>query len=94
MGIEFVSPYIFTGSDGNEYQVTGLLPQFGSGKGVIITSRKDDEEAYLESTRLSDHFQTGLSPHYYDKYHRENFIETLKDWGWCSNLPAPKWSVE
>ena len=89
--IEFISPFIFTGSDGAEYSITGLLPQFGSEKGVLITSRKDDEESCLESTKLTEYYQTGLSPYHYDKYERESFVETLKDWGWYSNAIAPKW---
>lgn len=34
LDIEFISPFKFVGSDGLEYEVTGLLPQFGAEKGL------------------------------------------------------------
>ncbi|WP_445428663.1 hypothetical protein [Alishewanella sp. HL-SH05] len=89
--ILFISPYIFIGSDGQEYQITGLLPQFGGPNGTLITSRKDSEEACFETSKLKGFQGTGLNPSYYDKYDREHVIETLQDWGWNSKEPKPTW---
>ena len=89
--IEFISPYAFIGSDGEEYQITGLLPQFGGKNGTLITSRKDSEEACFEASKLSGFQRSGLNPRYYDKYDREQVIETLQDWGWNSKDPKPEW---
>ena len=92
LGIRFIHPYKFTGVNEEEYEVTGLLPEFGTGKGVLITSRKSDEEAVMMADLTNDYFITGLSPRYYDKYDRESFIETLSDWGWISKeSKKPDW---
>jgi len=89
LGIEFISPFKFIGTDNKEYEITGLLPQFGSINGALITYRKDDEEASLEGYHSS-----ALNPVYYDRYNRKLFIETLKDWGWYANEDAPAWFSE
>ncbi len=89
--IEFISPYAFIGSDGEKYQITGLLPQFGGSNGTLITSRKDSEEACFEASKLKGFHSTGLNPRYYDKYDREHVIAALKDWGWNSKAPKPEW---
>jgi hypothetical protein len=82
LGIRFIHPYKFTGLNGEEYEVAGLLPDFGGGKGALITNRKSDEEAVIMADLTNDYFTSGLNPRYYDKYDREHFIETLSDWGW------------
>lgn len=82
LGIRFIHPYKFTGMNKEEYEVAGLLPDFGIGKGVLITNRKSDEEAVIMADLTNDYSTTGLSPRYYDKYDRETFIETLSEWGW------------
>lgn len=94
LDIEFISPFKFVGSDGLEYEVTGLLPQFGAEKGTIITSRKDTDEAIAEAEKLDGYYGSGLSPRYYDKYNRKAFIETLIDWGWRSTEEKPEWIKE
>jgi len=94
LDIEFISPYVFVGSDGEKYQITGLLPQFGGKNGTLITSRKDDDEACFEASKLDGFQSTGLSPTYYDQYDRENVIETLRDWAWNSKEQKPEWYGE
>jgi hypothetical protein len=94
LGIEFIHPFKFIGTDNKEYEITGLLPQFGSKNGALITSRKDDEEALLEAYKLEDYCRSALNPVHYDRYNRKLFIETLKDWGWYSNEVAPAWFNE
>ena len=90
--IRFIYPYKFIGLNGEEYEVAGLLPDFGSGKGVLITNRKTDEEAVIMASLTNDYFMTGLNPYYYNKYDRERFIETLSDWGWVGEKQQqPDW---
>jgi hypothetical protein len=92
LGIKFIHPYKFKGLNGNEYEVTGLLPEFGSGKGMLITDRKSDDEAVLMADLSNEYGMTGLSPRYYDQYDRESFIETLSEWGWIGDISKkPKW---
>ncbi|MCP3930935.1 MAG: hypothetical protein GY705_17760 [Bacteroidetes bacterium] len=91
LGIEFISPFKFTGSDGVKYELTGLLPQFGGKNGTPITSRKDKNQAVFEIEKVEGYYLSGLNPRYYDKYDRERFIDTLQEWGWTSKDPAPEW---
>ncbi|ELU4011398.1 hypothetical protein QPB16_004331 [Vibrio vulnificus] len=91
LGIEFISPFKFVGTDGKEHKVTGLLPQFGSPYGTLIVSRKDDDESVFEAEKLVGYYYSGLNPTYYDKYDRSRFIETLNDWGWVSQNSKPDW---
>ena len=92
--IRFIHPYKFVGIDNVEYEATGLLPDFGHNKGVLITSRKDADEVSIMAGLTNDYHLTGLSPVYYDNYDRENIIETLADWGWIGKTEKPNWLVE
>ncbi len=94
LGIRFIHPYKFTGLNNEEYEVTGLLPDFGNGKGILITNRKSDEEAVIMADMTNDYGVTGLSPRYYDKYDKESFIETLSEWGWIGDeTKKPDWII-
>lgn len=82
--IEFVSPYVLRSLDGKEYICSGILPQFGSEKGMLIISGTQDpdiEKLWDVAEELEMRF-SGLSPLYYEKYNRFSFIRTLIDWGW------------
>ncbi len=91
LGIKFIYPYKFVGLDNVEYEATGLLPDFGHGKGVLITSRKDDYEVSIMAELSGDYFLAGLSPIYYDNYNRDNIIRALSDFGWNSRSEKPEW---
>ncbi len=92
LGIMFIHPYKFSGVNDEEFEVAGLLPEFGAGKGVLITNRKSDDEAVIMADLTNDYSMTGLSPRYYDKYDRESFIETLSEWGWIGEeSKKPNW---
>jgi len=91
LGIEFIHPYIFKGLNDVEYEVTGLLPEFGFDKGVIISTRKSDEEAVLMADLANEYLMTALNPNSYDKYDRALFIETLNEWGWIGKGKKPIW---
>ena len=89
--IRFQYPYKFMGIDGNEYEATGLLPDFGQGKGTLITSRKDDDEVFKMAELTNDYHLSALNPLYYDTYDREHIIDTLSDWGWIGKEQRPDW---
>lgn len=91
LAIRFIHPYKFTGIDNQPYEVTGLLPDFGNGKGVLITSRKDSDEACIMAGASNEYATTGLNPTHYDKYNRTKFIETLSEWGWIGIGEKPDW---
>jgi len=89
--IKFVHPYKFIGVDGNEHVATGLLPDFGRGKGTLITSRKDADEVFIMADLSNDYRLSILNPVYYDQYDREQIINTLSDWGWIGRGERPDW---
>jgi len=94
LGIRFIHPYKFIGIDEEEYEVTGLLPDFGGGKGVLIADRKTNEEAVFMADLTNDYYTVGLNPRYYDKYDRENFILTLSDCEWIGEESnKPNWII-
>jgi hypothetical protein len=92
--IRFIYPYKFKGVDGNEYQTTGLLPDFGHGKGTLIISRKDDDEVFKMAELTNEYYLSSLNPRYYDRYNREHIIDTLSDWGWLGKGEKPEWIVD
>ena len=91
LGIKFIAPYRFTGTNGEIFEAAGLLPEFGSGKGVLIIDQKTDDEAIAVAEQSGEYFMSALSPRYYYNYNRELFIETLTEWGWIGEGEAPKW---
>jgi hypothetical protein len=54
---------------------------------------EDPESCRLEELSESlGYFQSTLSPKYYDRYDRELFLETLRDWGWTGpGAMRPAW---
>ncbi len=91
LGIAFISPHKFTGVNGEEYEVDGLLPEFGFGKGVLITSRHTNEEAVFMAEQSNEYMMTSLSPRYYETYNRQHIVETLSEWGWIGQGNKPEW---
>ena len=91
LGINFIAPYRFTGANGEIFETAGLLPEFGSGKGVLIIDQKTDDEAIAVAEQSGEYFLSALSPRYYYNYNRELFIETLTEWGWIGEGEAPEW---
>lgn len=89
--ISFIAPYRFTAPNGDIFEATGLLPEFGTGKGVLIIDQKTDDEALAIAEQSGEYFISALSPRYYYKYNRELFIETLAEWGWIGEGEAPSW---
>src|SRR3972149_7536104 len=79
LGVRFVSPFSMT-YRGASYWCAAWLPDFGCPKGAIIAGRHSLDEI-LDVADALGYYASGLSPHYYEKYDRERFVETLNDWG-------------
>jgi hypothetical protein len=92
LGIRVVHPFTFTNRIGIPATTAGVyLPDFGAPAGTLLTCRFDADEVY-EAAEETDFFRSALSPHSYEPYRREIFIEALNDWGWFGPLSSqPPW---
>ncbi len=91
LNLDFVSPYKFTDTLGHQYSCAGLIKKIGGVNGTLIISRKDSDNVFDAGLEMG-YFTSGLNPRYYEKYNREKFIETLKDWGWFGEAKEkPDW---
>ena len=91
LDIEIVCPYVFMGSNGEKYKITGHLPQFGGGKGLLVFSYSDSDKAVDESDRAHEFSQSFLGPQYYEQYDRRKIMDLLEDWGWSGKGEPPAW---
>jgi hypothetical protein len=90
LGIEFVSPFFLESAEGRSFQYLGLLPQFGSPKGMLLLEDVDWERT--RTAQVNGYGYSCLMLHSYGKYDRDLFIDTLNDWGWSeSQGPPPTW---
>ncbi|MEA2695937.1 MAG: hypothetical protein QOI66_208 [Myxococcales bacterium] len=87
LGIRLESPFMVE-HQGQIYWCSGWLPDFGSAAGTIITSPEAVDDI-LEVCEAAGYFTSALSPHYYERYERERFVETLNDWGWYGDPTRP-----
>lgn len=92
LGIRVVHPFSFRTPGGAPSTTQGVfLPDFGSGRGTLLTCRFDPDEVQAAAEE-TDYFQSALSPLHYEPYDRAGFIETLDDWGWFGDASAvPAW---
>src|SRR5262245_12153109 len=82
LGIRVQHPYRFTSRGGVTATTQGVyLPDFGSPSGALILCRFD-ADAVTDAAADTDYFESALSPHHYEPYDRQVFIEALNDWGW------------
>lgn len=93
LGIRFVSPFVM-GLDGVNYWCSGWLPDFGCPRGTVIADRYCVDEIF-DVTDALGYYASGLNPRYYETYCREQFVETLSDWGWFGRSEdAPSWLAD
>ena len=92
LGIRYVHPFTFMTRDGRTATTTGgWLPEFGGPLGTVLTTRFDDDWLDDEIVGLG-YYTSRLSPHSYEPYRREIYIETLNDSGWYGPPEAkPSW---
>ena len=80
--IRVIHPVLFQTNNGVKAESVGvLLPDFGSKNGTLLTCRFDTDEV-MNLADDTDYYQSGLNPHCYEPYDKEEYIETLNDWGW------------
>jgi len=92
LGIRVIHPVLFQTNNGVKAESVGvLLPDFGSKNGTLLTCRFDTDEV-MNLADDTDYYQSGLNPHCYEPYDKEEYIETLNDWGWFGSPDdAPEW---
>jgi hypothetical protein len=90
LAIRFDSPFAIE-HRGRLSWCAGFLPDFGSPLGTVIAGRETLDEVFDAADEVG-YYASGLSPHYYERYERDLFIETLNDWGWFADpANAPSW---
>lgn len=91
LGIRFASPHRLFREGQPDIWCCGVLPDFGGTNGTVILGRFSSSDA----ENLADeraYYTSGLNPLYYEVYEREQFEETLNDWGWFGyDSGAPPW---
>jgi hypothetical protein len=66
-----------------------VVPRFGSEAGMLCATLEGQRELRRRAEELGMGWSAlGAA---YLRYDRELFIETLDDWGWCGEAPAPPW---
>lgn len=92
LGIRVEHPFQFNSTSGMVATTYGVyLPDFGSPSGALITCRFDSEEVQTAAGD-TEYFESALNPHHYEPYNRQEFIDTLNDWGWFgSPADVPRW---
>jgi hypothetical protein len=79
LGFECVSPYKVKLENGETAEYIALIREFGSQNGTLVCSESSCPEGYAEEDK---YFVSILSHHCYFPYNRDNYVETLRDWGW------------
>lgn len=77
--LKIQSPFFLKTDNGDELEYGLLIEDFGSDRGVLVLTTyesMDDDEPWKYG-----YYSSALNSFHYDKYNRENFIETLTDWG-------------
>ena len=88
--IEFVGPYVVSLPDGKQREFAGLLPQFGSERGMIVDNEYDPAafafvkaSGFACSTMGAELHHLPIDP--------DDFVDCLTDWGWSQRTAAPDW---
>ncbi len=90
LGIRFDAPFAME-HGGARHWCAGWLPDFGGARGAIIAGPESVDEIF-EVAQALGHYAASLSPHHYETFDRNLFVETLNDWGWFANpAQAPLW---
>lgn len=91
LDFRFVAPF-FIEEAGRTLTYLGWLPQFGSDRGMlIITNGTTEEQEVLARVAAERGFGFSCMAATREAYDRALTIEVLKDWGWASSEPAPRW---
>jgi hypothetical protein len=92
LGIDIVTPFDATLSDGARLRVAALVKNFGPPRGMLIVSDYDALKPHVQKI-IEDGYgysaQLGNSPAGYD---RATMLDIFRDWGWSgSEDKRPSW---
>lgn len=80
LNIKVYSPFSFLDEEGLRFQFELVIENFGSKKGTIVLSMNEVNDTSIPE-RLGV-FCSQVNLEIYGKYDREEFIDTLIDWGY------------
>jgi len=88
--IKVQSPFVLTTADNRTIKYDLLIEHFGSKLGTLILSTDDMTE--FNTAEEFGYYCSALNPDSYSTYERENFIDTLDDWGYYGDTSnKPNW---
>ena len=91
LGIRFTSPFTVTLPDGRLVESLGFIHHFGRRVGTSISVLGEPSSKMARLKADDDYFQSMLGSGY-ARYVREDFIETLNDWGYFGPVASrPAW---
>jgi len=89
LGLEIISP-LKMNTENVEVNYPVLIKNFGGKKGTIIARHA----LFMDSpmSKHKDYYFSAVNADYYSEYNRENFIDTLEDWGYYGDKASkPEW---
>ncbi len=87
--INIEAPFVLK-TDNVEIKYDLLIKEFGSKMGTLIITI--DNMSDFDNAKKLGYYCSALNPFHYENYNRENFIETLTDWGYFGKQQnKPEW---
>lgn len=91
LGIKVDAPFVLKTGDGREFHFMALIRDFGGPLGTLVCL-PDSFEEYKDISEDHGFYCASLYPEGYSEYERDQFIETLNDWGWFGDeSKKPSW---
>ena len=91
LGIQFTSPFTVILADGRVVESLGLVHHFGRRVGTTISVAGEPSSEKVRLKADEDYF-TSILGRGYARYVRDDFIETLNDWGYFGPVASrPAW---
>lgn len=89
LGIQIETPFILkTNNEEIKYDI--LIKNFGSEIGTLIITT--DNMCEFDKAKKDGFYCSALNPIHYENYNKENYIETLTDWGYFGQQEnKPEW---
>ena len=89
LGLDIICP-LKVNTENGKVNYPLLIKNFGGKKGTIIARH----ELFIDfpMPKDKDYYFSAVNVDYYSKYNKENFIETLEDWGFYGDEDCkPEW---
>jgi hypothetical protein len=92
LGLHVEIPFSLLDIDDTLVEYIALVHGFGAPAGTLIYTYTADNRSVLSGVGSSrGYFVSGLNPAIYGLYDRQEFIDTLEDWGWFGEGAPPMW---